>query len=74
MIQVIRFVEIGLLCVQEYADDRPDMSFVVFLLNNENTTLPKPKQPSFCRVDSSKEIKQKDDNQSLPSASTKDCR
>lgn len=47
--QVLRFIQIGLLCVQEYAIDRPDMSSVVFMLNNENSTIPAPKRPGFCK-------------------------
>ncbi|KAJ4850532.1 hypothetical protein Tsubulata_041998 [Turnera subulata] len=44
--QVLRCIEIGLLCVQESAADRPTMSDVVFMLNNE-TTLPSPNKPAF---------------------------
>ena len=41
-----RCIQIGLLCVQEHACDRPTMSAVVFMLGN-NTPLPSPKQPAF---------------------------
>ncbi|XP_052307807.1 G-type lectin S-receptor-like serine/threonine-protein kinase RKS1 isoform X6 [Populus trichocarpa] len=44
--QVLRCIQIGLLCVQESAMDRPSMSNVVFMLSND-TTLPSPKQPAF---------------------------
>ncbi|XP_061979173.1 G-type lectin S-receptor-like serine/threonine-protein kinase RKS1 isoform X2 [Populus nigra] len=44
--QVLRCIQIGLLCVHESAMDRPSMSNVVFMLSND-TTLPSPKQPSF---------------------------
>lgn len=47
--EVLRFVQIGLLCGQENAIDRPDMSMVVFLLSNEKSRIPEPKQPSFCK-------------------------
>ena len=43
---VSRFIQIGLLCVQEHAKDRPTMSTVVFMLGND-TPLPSPKQPAF---------------------------
>ncbi|XP_017985302.1 PREDICTED: receptor-like serine/threonine-protein kinase SD1-6 [Theobroma cacao] len=43
----LRYVNIGLLCVQDNADDRPTMSSVVSMLNNETMALPSPKQPAF---------------------------
>ncbi|XVE89088.1 hypothetical protein DITRI_Ditri19aG0122200 [Diplodiscus trichospermus] len=39
-------IQIGLLCVQEQATDRPMMSTVVFMLSNQ-TALSSPKQPAF---------------------------
>ncbi|XP_057752381.1 G-type lectin S-receptor-like serine/threonine-protein kinase At4g27290 [Arachis stenosperma] len=44
--EVIRCIQIGLLCVQERPDDRPDMSSVVLMLNGERA-LPNPRQPGF---------------------------
>ncbi|KAG8651662.1 hypothetical protein MANES_06G010625v8 [Manihot esculenta] len=44
--EVLRCIQIGLLCVQEDALDRPMMSTVVLMLNSE-ITLPSPKQPGF---------------------------
>uniref|UniRef100_A0A2N9IAJ3 Receptor-like serine/threonine-protein kinase n=1 Tax=Fagus sylvatica TaxID=28930 RepID=A0A2N9IAJ3_FAGSY len=40
-------IQVGLLCVQEKAEDRPTMSDIVLMLNNEGVTLPTPKQPAF---------------------------
>lgn len=45
--QFIRCSQIGLLCVQDEPDDRPHMSNVVTMLDNETTTLLTPKQPTF---------------------------
>ncbi|XP_031118385.1 G-type lectin S-receptor-like serine/threonine-protein kinase At4g27290 isoform X1 [Ipomoea triloba] len=45
--QVERSVHIGLLCVQQCADDRPNMSSVVMMLANENLLLPEAKEPGF---------------------------
>ncbi|XXG55425.1 hypothetical protein AAC387_Pa03g3094 [Persea americana] len=45
--EVLRCIQVGLLCVQEKAKDRPNMSSVVFMLSNE-TTMISPKQPAFC--------------------------
>ncbi|XP_059444351.1 G-type lectin S-receptor-like serine/threonine-protein kinase RKS1 isoform X2 [Corylus avellana] len=44
--EILRCIQIGLLCVQEHAKDRPTMSAVVFMLGND-TTLAYPKQPAF---------------------------
>lgn len=37
----------GLLCVQDNPGDRPAMSSVVFMLENESTISSKPKEPTF---------------------------
>ncbi|KAK9276202.1 hypothetical protein L1049_005733 [Liquidambar formosana] len=44
---LLRYVNIGLLCVQESPTDRPTMSDVVSMLSNELAPLPTPKQPAF---------------------------
>ncbi|XP_057537118.1 G-type lectin S-receptor-like serine/threonine-protein kinase At1g11410 isoform X1 [Amaranthus tricolor] len=44
--ELLSCIQIGLLCVQERADDRPTMSTVVFMLSN-NVELPSPSQPAF---------------------------
>ncbi|KAM4087345.1 hypothetical protein ACJW30_10G171200 [Castanea mollissima] len=44
--QVLRCIHVGLLCVQQRPEDRPDMSFVVLMLSSE-ILLPKPRQPGF---------------------------
>ncbi|KAM0951474.1 putative protein kinase RLK-Pelle-DLSV family [Dioscorea sansibarensis] len=45
--QVMRCVNIGLLCVQEKPEDRPVMSSVVIMLGNDNAPLLEPKAPGF---------------------------
>ncbi|XP_034696954.1 receptor-like serine/threonine-protein kinase SD1-8 [Vitis riparia] len=45
---VLRCIQVGLLCVQEHAEDRPVMSSVVLMLSSETATLPLPKNPGFC--------------------------
>ena len=37
----------GLLCVQEFAKDRPNITTILSMLHNEITGLPMPKQPGF---------------------------
>ncbi|KAF8009498.1 hypothetical protein BT93_J0485 [Corymbia citriodora subsp. variegata] len=45
--QAKRYIQVGLLCVQKFPEDRPTMSSVVFMLANEGATLPQPKEPGF---------------------------
>ncbi|KAE8678075.1 hypothetical protein F3Y22_tig00111445pilonHSYRG00102 [Hibiscus syriacus] len=45
--EMLRFIYVGLLCVQESPEDRPPMSSVLVELTNEDATLPQPKQPGF---------------------------
>ncbi|XP_052114851.1 receptor-like serine/threonine-protein kinase SD1-8 isoform X1 [Arachis duranensis] len=46
--EVLRCVQVGLLCVQERAEDRPTMSSVVLMLSSETASMPQPKNPGFC--------------------------
>ncbi|KAJ4703324.1 Receptor protein kinase [Melia azedarach] len=45
--EALRCIQVGLLCVQDDARERPSMSTAIFMLSNE-TPLPSPKQPKFC--------------------------
>ena len=45
--QVVKFVHVGLLCVQEHAIDRPTMSDVISMFSNDSMFLPDPKQPAY---------------------------
>lgn len=45
--QVLRSIQVGLLCVQEHPEDRPAMSSVIFMLGYEGAKLPQPKHPGF---------------------------
>ncbi|KAH9803110.1 Receptor-like serine/threonine-protein kinase SD1-8 [Citrus sinensis] len=44
--EVIRCIHIGLLCVQQYPEDRPCMPSVILMLGSE-IVLPQPKQPGY---------------------------
>ncbi|KAG7658556.1 Protein kinase-like domain superfamily [Arabidopsis suecica] len=46
--EILRCIQIGLLCVQERAEDRPVMSSVMVMLGSETTAIPQPKRPGFC--------------------------
>ncbi|XP_020208795.1 G-type lectin S-receptor-like serine/threonine-protein kinase At4g27290 [Cajanus cajan] len=45
--EAIRCIHIGLLCVQHYPYDRPDITSVVMMLSNNENALPCPKEPGF---------------------------
>lgn len=45
--EVIRCIQVGLLCVQPCAEDRPTMSHVVNILGHETSQIPQPKIPDF---------------------------
>ncbi|XP_016447527.2 G-type lectin S-receptor-like serine/threonine-protein kinase At1g11300 [Nicotiana tabacum] len=45
--EILRCVHVGLLCVQKYAEDRPNVSTVLSMLTREIADLPSPKQPAF---------------------------
>ncbi|GKV19304.1 hypothetical protein SLEP1_g29586 [Rubroshorea leprosula] len=45
--EVIRCIQIGLLCVQEDPAERPTMATVVLMLNSYSATLPLPNEPAF---------------------------
>ncbi|KAF5464307.1 hypothetical protein F2P56_014393 [Juglans regia] len=55
--EVLRSIQIGLLCVQEDARDRPDMLEVLLMLCTDATTLPSPKQPAFIFRTTSNDLK-----------------
>ncbi|CAL9071463.1 unnamed protein product [Musa textilis] len=48
--KVTRFIQVGLLCVQEGSDDRPTMEDVFLMLSSEDVTLPQPSRPAFYRA------------------------
>ncbi|KAK9155998.1 hypothetical protein Sjap_003478 [Stephania japonica] len=45
--EVLRCIDVGLLCVQDDPSDRPTMDVVVFMLGSDATVLPMPKKPAF---------------------------
>ncbi|GJM94216.1 hypothetical protein PR202_ga10844 [Eleusine coracana subsp. coracana] len=48
--ELIKCINIALLCVQENANDRPTMSDVTRMLDTEGTSLPQPKHPAYYNV------------------------
>ena len=45
--EILRCIQVGLLCVQEFAKDRPTLSVVVSILKSEIVDMPHPKKPTF---------------------------
>ncbi|XLT12000.1 hypothetical protein HN51_057690 [Arachis hypogaea] len=45
--EVLRCIHVGLLCVQECAEDRPTMSSVILMLSSEAALMPRPNNPGF---------------------------
>ncbi|KAI7999672.1 Cysteine-rich receptor-like protein kinase 17 [Camellia lanceoleosa] len=45
--EFLRYMHIGLLCVQEDVYDRPTMSSVVVMLKSKAVTLSQPERPTF---------------------------
>ncbi|CAL9015213.1 unnamed protein product [Prunus brigantina] len=45
--EFLRYLHIGLLCIQEDAQDRPTMSSVVVMLKSETVTLNQPEKPAL---------------------------
>ncbi|GER52997.1 G-type lectin S-receptor-likeserine/threonine-protein kinase [Striga asiatica] len=46
--EVMRCIQVGLLCVQEHADDRPNMSNVLLMLSSDFGSMQEPKHPGYC--------------------------
>ncbi|KAK9268464.1 hypothetical protein L1049_000215 [Liquidambar formosana] len=46
LLEVLRVIHVGLLCVQRFPEDRPSMSSVILMLGSKGA-LPQPKQPGF---------------------------
>ncbi|XP_019159616.1 PREDICTED: G-type lectin S-receptor-like serine/threonine-protein kinase At4g27290 [Ipomoea nil] len=45
--EVLKCINVGLLCVEEDPNVRPSMPSVLLMLSDESTVLPKPNQPAF---------------------------
>ncbi|KAL6657849.1 hypothetical protein ACP70R_005629 [Stipagrostis hirtigluma subsp. patula] len=45
--QVLRCIHIALLCVQDHADERPDIPTVILMLSSDSLSLPNPRPPTL---------------------------
>uniref|UniRef100_M4DM21 Cysteine-rich receptor-like protein kinase 40 n=1 Tax=Brassica campestris TaxID=3711 RepID=M4DM21_BRACM len=50
--EIIKFIQTGLLCVQQNPTKRPTMSTVIVWLGSENITIPLPTAPAFTSIHS----------------------
>ncbi|CAM0144807.1 unnamed protein product [Urochloa decumbens] len=46
--ELMKYLAVALMCVQEKTIDRPTMCDVVAILSSDGITLPEPKQPAYC--------------------------
>ena len=46
--EVLRCVQVGLLCVQERPEERPHMATVFLMLGNLSAVMPQPRHPGYC--------------------------
>ncbi|XP_028776255.1 putative receptor-like protein kinase At4g00960 [Neltuma alba] len=58
--EVIKCIQIGLLCVQEDPDDRPTMATVISYLNTQLIDLPFPREPALFRYSAGKSTNMED--------------
>ncbi|KAG6755929.1 hypothetical protein POTOM_039337 [Populus tomentosa] len=66
-VEIFRCIQIGLLCVQEVAKDRPAVSTISSMLNSEIVDLPPPKKPAFVERHSSVDTESITQNQKINS-------
>ncbi|KAL2473980.1 Cysteine-rich receptor-like protein kinase 10 [Forsythia ovata] len=59
--EVIRCIQLGLLCVQEDVDERPNMAFVLLTLNSYSATLDVPHRPAFFICSRTKNVPEEQD-------------
>ena len=62
--EILRFIHVALLCMQQYPEDRPTMTLVLLMLGSE-MELDEPKEPGFFTP---KEYNEANSNSSYPSS------
>ncbi|KAF3540728.1 hypothetical protein F2Q69_00021334 [Brassica cretica] len=65
--EIMKCIHIGLLCVQENAESRPTMAYVVVMLSASSFALPRPSQPGFCPLDGESSSSRGNHTSSIPS-------
>ncbi|XP_059437185.1 G-type lectin S-receptor-like serine/threonine-protein kinase At1g11330 [Corylus avellana] len=62
--EILRCINVGLLCVQDFANDRPTVPIVISMLKSEIIDLPLPKQPAFTEREIAPDASSSQNNQS----------
>lgn len=70
--EVMKCVQIGLLCIQDHATDRPSMSSVALMLSSE-MDLPNPKAPALTNFRSTSDHETQHQQESAPSINAVTC-
>ncbi|CAN7123799.1 unnamed protein product, partial [Brassica rapa subsp. narinosa] len=65
--EIMKCIHIGLLCVQENAESRPTMAYVVVMLSASSFALPRPSKPGFCPLDGESSSSRGNYTSSIPS-------
>ncbi|KAK4485130.1 hypothetical protein RD792_007742 [Penstemon davidsonii] len=68
--EILRCIHIGLLCVQENANNRPTMASVVLMLNSSSVTMPRPSRPSFYMLSYDQEYSAVTQDRSISASNT----
>ncbi|CAI9760047.1 unnamed protein product [Fraxinus pennsylvanica] len=68
--EAIRCIQIGLLCVQEDVDERPNMASILLTLNSSSATLAVPGQPAFFLHSKTRNVPKLHDSDKSTSTST----
>ncbi|XP_073006387.1 G-type lectin S-receptor-like serine/threonine-protein kinase At1g11330 isoform X2 [Typha latifolia] len=56
--EILKCINVALMCVQENAMDRPTMSNAIAMLSGESISLPDPKQPAFFNLTITTEVEE----------------
>ena len=63
--EMLRCIQVGLLCVQKFGKDRPTASVVVSMLKCEIVDLPRPKKPAYTERHMDLDTKSSQSNQNI---------
>lgn len=72
--QILRCIQIALLCVQRLAQDRPTMCLVVFMLGSETVPIEMPKSPNDTGSSSTEHLDDETSTVCLMTQSAINCR
>ncbi|XP_059628024.1 G-type lectin S-receptor-like serine/threonine-protein kinase At1g11330 [Cornus florida] len=62
-VEILRYIHVGLLCVQDFAADRPTVNTALFMLGSEVAKLPTPMQPAFSETQGLSNVRSSQESQ-----------